>query len=73
MRKINNDEVRYFAPQQIAFETKSHNLKGRIYSDGFRATCDTGALPSRLDRRAVRERPAGGPRHHLHPVLSKSP
>ena len=53
MRKINNDEVRYFAPQQIAFETKSHNLKGRIYSDGFRATCDTGALPSRYHESVI--------------------
>ena len=53
MRKIINDEVSRFAPQQIAFETKSHNLKGCIYSDGFRATCDTGELPSRYHESVI--------------------
>ena len=54
MRKINNDEVRNFAPHRIAFETKSHNLEGRIYSDGFRATgLLTGYLPSRYHESVI--------------------
>ena len=53
MRKINNDEVRNFAPHRIAFETKSHHLEGRIYSDGFRTWCGTGYLPSRYHESVI--------------------